>query len=45
MKGDILLVDLSDSSKGHEQFGCRPAIMLSDTISNMVIVVPITSNI
>lgn len=46
-QGDIIYLDLNPT-KGHEQFGKRPAIVISNSISNkhtqMVIVCPITSN-
>ena len=46
-QGDIVLLDFSPT-KGHEQFGKRPAIVISNNVFNkytkMVIVCPITSN-
>lgn len=46
-QGDIIYVDLN-LTKGHEQRGSRPAIVISNNIFNMytkmVIVCPITSN-
>lgn len=42
-KGDICIVDLSLGT-GHEQHGKRPAVLISDTKTNIVIIVPITSN-
>jgi len=43
-KGDICLVDLKIQS-GHEQGGARPAILISDTETNIAIVIPLTSNL
>ena len=47
-KGDIVYIDF-DPTKGHEQKGYRPAIVVSNTIFNkytkMVMLCPITSNI
>ncbi len=43
-KGDICLVNL-DIGIGHEQFGHRPAIVVSDTGIGIVIVIPLTSNL
>ena len=43
-KGDICLVDLS-MAISHEQFGKRPAIVISDTKTGIVLVVPLTSNL
>ena len=46
-QGDIVYVDL-DPTKGHEQRGTRPAIVISNNVFNehtkMVILCPITSN-
>jgi mRNA interferase MazF len=42
-RGDIYLVDLYDS-KGHEQRGKRPALILGHA-NGMVVVVPLTSNV
>ena len=42
-KGEIWLVELP-SSNGHEQTGTRPAIILSEEITNIAIVIPLTSN-
>ena len=46
-QGDIVLLDLNPT-KGHEQRGFRPAIVISTNVFNqntkMVIVCPITSN-
>ncbi len=46
-QGDIVFVDLNPT-KGHEQRGRRPAIVVSNNVFNkntkMVIVCPITSN-
>jgi mRNA interferase MazF len=46
-QGDIVYVDL-DPTKGHEQRGTRPAIVISNNVFNehtkMVVLCPITSN-
>ncbi len=46
-QGDIVFIDF-DPTKGHEQKGYRPAVVISNDIFNkntkMVIVCPITSN-
>ena len=42
-KGDVCIIDLSLGT-GHEQHGKRPAVLISDTKTNIAIVVPITSN-
>lgn len=46
-QGDIVMIDLNPT-KGHEQRGYRPAVVISKNIfnenTNMVIVCPITSN-
>ena len=41
--GEIWLVDLEDS-KGHEQQGTRPAIVVG-IANSMIIVIPLTSNL
>ncbi len=43
-KGDIFIVELLLAS-GHEQVGTRPAIILADTRSPVVVVIPLTSNL
>lgn len=43
-QGEIWLVELFET-KGHEQFGARPAVILADASMNVVIVVPFTSNL
>ena len=43
-KGEIWIVELPLAS-GHEQVGIRPAIVLADTKSPVVIVIPLTSNL
>lgn len=43
-KGDIYLIDLG-SSFGHEQHGLRPAILISQAVAGMIIVVPLTTNL
>ncbi|MBI4993657.1 type II toxin-antitoxin system PemK/MazF family toxin [Candidatus Wolfebacteria bacterium] len=42
-KGDICLINLSFGA-GHEQFGERPAVLISDTKTKIVIVIPLTAN-
>lgn len=46
-KGDIVIVDLNPT-KGHEQNGARPAIVISNNVfnknTNMAILCPISSN-
>lgn len=42
-KGDVCFVNLSGGF-GHEQTGVRPGIVLTTTDTNIVIVVPVTSN-
>lgn len=42
-KGDICIIDLS-LGIGHEQRGKRPAVLISNTKTNIAIMVPITSN-
>ncbi len=43
-KGDLCLVNLS-VGEGHEQYGTRPAITISDTSIDIIVVIPITSNL
>jgi len=43
-KGDICLVNLA-VEVGHEQFGKRPAILISDTKTGIVVVIPLTTNL
>ena len=43
-KGDIYLINLS-LGVGHEQYGFRPAVLLSKVIAGMVIVIPLTTNL
>ena len=43
-KGEVWLVEFP-SSDGHEQTGTRPVIVLAETDANLVIVVPLTSNV
>src|SRR3989338_3527896 len=42
-KGDVSIIDLSIGT-GNEQYGKMPAVLISDTKTNIAIVVPITSN-
>ena len=46
-RGDVVFIDFSPT-KGHEQYGLRPAVVISNDIfnieTNMVIACPITSN-
>ncbi len=43
-KGEIWIVELP-LAIGHEQVGARPAIVLADTESPVVVVAPLTSNL
>ncbi|MBU1091874.1 type II toxin-antitoxin system PemK/MazF family toxin [Patescibacteria group bacterium] len=43
-KGDICIVKL-DVGAGREQFGERPAILISDTKTKVAVVIPLTANI
>lgn len=43
-KGDVCIIKLI-AGTGHEQFGERPAILVSDTKTGLVIVIPLTSNL
>jgi mRNA interferase MazF len=43
-KGEIWLVELP-SANGHEQIGIRPALVISETETNIAIVIPFTSNL
>lgn len=43
-KGDICLINLSPEA-GHEQYGKRPAILISETKINIVIIIPLTANL
>ena len=47
-QGDVVILDF-DPTKGHEQYGFRPAVVVSTNIFNshtkMVMVCPITSNV
>ena len=43
-KGEIWLVELP-SAIGHEQAGTRPALILAETETNIVIIIPLTSNL
>lgn len=42
-KGEIWIINSEDSS-GHEQSGIRPAVVVSDVVAHIIIVVPFTSN-
>lgn len=42
-KGEIWIVD-AGVSDGHEQFGVRPAVVVSDVVGSTVIVIPCTTN-
>ena len=42
-KGEIRIVELPKND-GHEQYGTRPAIILSDTDDNIAMITPFTSN-
>ncbi len=43
-KGEIWLVEFP-STDSHEQFGTRPVIIISETEANIVLVIPLTSNL
>jgi mRNA-degrading endonuclease toxin of MazEF toxin-antitoxin module len=43
-KGDICIINLA-VEVDHEQYGQRPAIVISDTGIGILIVVPLTSNL
>ena len=43
-KGDIYLINLI-SSFGHEQSGFRPAVLMSQDVAGMIVVVPLTANL
>ena len=43
-KGDIYLFDLI-STLGHEQSGFRPAIIVSQANTGMIVVIPLTTNL
>ena len=43
-KGDICLINLA-IEVGHEQFGKRPAILISDTKAGIAVVIPVTGNL
>ena len=43
-KGDVYYVNLS-SGFGHEQHGFRPAILISESIAGLVVVIPLTTNL
>ena len=43
-KGEIWLVEMPETD-GHEQSGPRPVMILADTISNIAVVIPFTSNV
>lgn len=43
-KGDVCLIDFN-LGVGNEQYGERPAILISDTKTKIVVVIPFTSNL
>jgi len=43
-KGDICIVNLSEGA-GREQYGERPAILISNTKTDIAIIIPLTSNL
>lgn len=43
-KGDVCLINLN-IGVGNEQYGERPAILISDTKTKIVIVIPLTANL
>jgi mRNA interferase MazF len=42
-KGEIWIVDIPEI-QGHEQYGTRPVIVMSELEANIVLVIPCTSN-
>jgi mRNA interferase MazF len=43
-KGDVCVINLV-VEVGHEQYGQRPAILISETKTDIVIVIPLSSNL
>lgn len=43
-KGEVWIVEIPGLD-GHEQRGCRPAILMADTRMNVALIVPCTSNL
>lgn len=43
-KGDIYIVDLFSKS-GKEQKGIRPAVLMADTRTSLLLLIPLTSNL
>jgi mRNA interferase MazF len=43
-KGEIWIIDIPGFG-GHEQKGRRPAILLADTVTSIVMIIPCTSNV
>ena len=43
-KGEVWIVEFQ-SVNGHEQYGLRPAIIIEDTNTSVVIVIPCTANL
>ncbi len=43
-KGDICIVNLV-IGVGYEQYGQRPAILISNTKTNIAVVIPLTTNL
>lgn len=43
-KGEIWLIELPHTN-GHEQMGLRPIVIIKETVADIVIVVPFTSNL
>lgn len=43
-KGSVWIVEFP-SVNGHEQYGLRPAIIIADTTTNVVIAIPCTANL
>lgn len=43
-KGDVCIINLA-AGVGHEQYGQGPAILISDTKIDIVVVIPFTSNL
>ena len=43
-RGEVWLVQLGETF-GHEQRGLRPAIILTDTLTSLVLIIPLTTNL
>ncbi len=43
-KGDVCIVNLSEGA-GREQYGERPAVLISNTKTDIAVVIPLTTNL